>query len=239
MTQKILLLLLCPFLLISCQDELKYDSTIRIAYQGRVTDAAGNPIANLPVGVYISKDEDANGLNYLFAYDHDMISYTTTDGNGDYKMFFPQPKNQDNIVLFINQDIPGIAVNESYSKLVITNLRTENLTDYKIDFGVTQLYEVANSTTLQIDFTNTSGQSLTKLNTIGKVSESVIDYNFNLPPVDGVNAYIMTNYNVGKDQTVTLKYQTRSGNEAGVQVVSNHEVQIPIGTEPVIYQLNY
>jgi len=239
MIQKILLTLLCPLLLTSCQDELKYDATVRIAYQGRVTDAAGNPIANLPVGVYISKDEDADGLNYLFAYDHDMISYTTTDGNGDYKMFFPQPKNQNNIVLFLNQDIPETAVNESYSKLIINNLRSENLSDYKIDFGVTQLYEVANSTTLQIDFSNTSGQSLTKLNVTGKVSESVIDYNFNLPPIDGVDTYITTNYSVGKNQTITLKYQTRTGNETGAQVVSNHEIQIPVGTEPVIYQLNY
>jgi len=239
MTQKIILLLLCSLLFISCQDDLQYDSTVRIAYQGRVTDASGNAIANLPVGVYISKDEDADGLSYLFGYDHDMISYATTDDNGNYKMFFPQPKNQDNIVLFVNQAIPGTTVNESYSKLVINNLRLENLTDYKIDFGVTQLYEVASSTTLQIDFTNTSGQSLTKLNVVGKVSENVIDYNFNLPPVDGVNTYIMENYNVAKSQTITLKYQTRYGNGEGAQVVNNHEVQIPIGTEPVIYQLNY
>ncbi|KGO95136.1 carboxypeptidase-like regulatory domain-containing protein [Flavobacterium subsaxonicum] len=236
MLKKLLLFFIAVIALTACDDELKYTGDERVLYQGRITDANGSPLQGVPVSVYISKD-GYSGLYYNPISDTDIISYTTTDAGGNYKMFYPAPRNQNNIALLVNYQNAYNPQNTTYSSTSFQNLIPENLSDNKLDFEDIKLFEVANATTLSININNAGGYAISKLNLVGLIDKNEVDYNFNLP-LEDENYNYQESYLVAKNQTVTLKYQTRTYINDNT-LISNHEVQIPIGSEPVNYTLEF
>lgn len=214
-------LLLLP--LVGCESDLSYDGQTRVMYEGTVLNAEGQPLTGVPVGIYITK----NGYFYSLGYDSDLISYTRTGAGGHFRMVFPLPENEDNISLLINKQAIA-SPDPVYSSMEIYNIGSENLSGYKIDFGVLKLYKVENSVTLSITVSPQASQ-VSKLNITGLADNNVIDFNLQQPRDENDNHFLPLQSQVAKNQTILLRYQLANG--------LTGERQVQINEQPVEYVL--
>jgi len=221
MSRNLLLSIFVVVLLCSCG--IDYDGTTKLIFEGRVTSPDGTALSGIRVSTTVANN-----------FDSDEISYDTTDDNGYYRMIFPRAKGIVDTKVTINSPYYITSGNNTYSSTAFTNIVLNQVNDYKIDLGTTQLYQKFDSVGLTINLNNTTGNQILKVNTIGLVDDSSIDYNFEKPYNKDSDKYeysIKTQFAVAKNQTVTIKYLLVNG--------TVNEVQVPIGEESVTYTLNY
>jgi hypothetical protein len=221
MSRNLLLSVFAVVLLCSCG--IDYDGTTKLIFEGRVTAPDGTALPGIRVSTTVANN-----------FDSDEISYDTTDNHGYYRMIFPRAKGIIDTKVSINNPYYTTSGNTAYSSTTFTHIGLNQVNDYKIDLGTTQLYQKFDSVGLTINLNNTTGNQILKVNAIGLVDDSSIDYNFEKPHTEDSNKYeysIKTQFTVAKNQTVTVKYLLVNG--------TVNEVQVPIGEESVTYTLNY
>ena len=232
--KKALALLIIGLILMSCTS---YEGDTKIIYEGRVLDATGNPLAGIPVNILVKRTIGIWAFPILYSRDTDLISYTTTDAMGRYKLIFPKPKDGATMSLLLNFYNPATAAYPNLSSTVVYNLLEQNNTDYKVTFSDNKLYDIANSVPLTIQFNPQSGKVIQKMNLKGLVRENYIDYNLDLVEED--TTPWINNFNnvvqVAPNQTLTIEYQVQdqSGN------ITVQEAQVQINDQALTYQLNY
>ncbi|RZJ74545.1 MAG: hypothetical protein EOO45_08275 [Flavobacterium sp.] len=222
MVRKLLYLILLFPLLTGCENDLTYDGRTKIIYEGKLVDQEGNPLANIPVSIYVTK----RGYFYSAGSDRDLISYATSDANGHYKMVFPQPENEDNISLLINRPTPKRQPDSTYSTTEIYNLKSENVSDYKLVFETTSLYKVENSVQLAIGYP-VGNPAIVKLNLLGMVKDNIIDYNISYPRDESDYHNLRYSVDVAKNQMLIIEYQLEDG--------TTGQREVEIGDSPLHY----
>lgn len=193
---------------------IQYEGDERLIVTGRLADSFNNPIAgaNMETHTYIE-----NG--YLFGNSTDLISFTKTDENGNFKMSFPKP------VDYQNTKIDVIANNTLQEK----NFRFINLSDfsdYKLDLGIIKLYQENETSALKITLNQMNNwNQIVKIQLIGDIAEDEIWINSPHVEYDYNNLFIKK---VAKNQLLTVKYKVKN---SITDVVSLQETNIIIGND--------
>lgn len=247
MIKKISYIVLIYLLLTSCDDRLEYSGTKKIVFEGRIVDENNLPLNNIDVSVYVTKNGSGGGGWFMYApdshSDDDIITYTTTDGNGYYRMIFPMPKDQDNIDLLINREVEtSTHYNPDYSNSVITGIKPENIIDYGLDLGEQKIFNLNNQTELTVTINNMPlyYYGYIDIELTGLVNDAIYDYNlpahFNYDitgPYEDTSAHYA--FKVAKNQDIVFTYS--NGNINGIS--SYAQTTIHIGNEPVNYIIEY
>jgi len=247
MIKKLFYLVLVCFPLTSCDDRLDYIGTKKIVFEGRIVDENNLPLDNIDVSVYVTKNGSTGGSWFMYVPDSrgddDIITYTTTDSNGYYRMIFPMPRDQDNIALFINQDVKtSTHYNPDYSNSIITGIKPENIIDYGLDSGEQKIFNLDNQTELTVTINNMPlyYYGYIDIELAGLVNNGIYDYNlpahFNYDitgPYEDTSAHYV--FKVAKNQDVVFTY-----NNGIINGVSSYaQTTIHIGNEPVNYIIEY
>ncbi|MXN90261.1 hypothetical protein GR160_03395 [Flavobacterium sp. Sd200] len=244
MIKKIFFLILTAAIFQSCDDKLYYSGKERILMQGRIVDQNNSPVQGIPVNIFVEKDDnDPLFLIGRSLEDEDIISYTTTDANGYYKMLMPRPLNQDNISLIINKPTSEQGQNTDYSNTVVTYISLRDADDYAINFSEQKLYRLQDNITITITVNNVpsnfNGKLLTDISGLINNKITTIQqpyYNqFYLYDTTYQNNFTTIKYtlNVAKNQTISFKYQRN------VSTGATTEHLINVGNEPANYNVNY
>ncbi|TRW25835.1 hypothetical protein FMM05_06330 [Flavobacterium zepuense] len=247
MMKKLFYLILVFLLLTGCDDRLEYSGTKKIVFEGRIVDENNLPLNNIDVSVYVSKEGSGGESSFIFGAhsdsDEDIITYTTTDSNGYYRMIFPMPRDQDNIALFINREVEtSTHYNSNYSNSIITGIKPENITDFDLNFGEQRIFNLDNQTELTVTVNNIPlyYYGYIDIELAGLVNDAIYDYNlpahFNYDttgPYDDTSAHYV--FKVAKNQDIVFTY-----NNGIVNGISSYaQTTIHIGNEPVNYIIEY
>lgn len=222
------------YLLYGCGPDYEWDT--KIIFQGKVTDQYGQPLAGIKVCSYISDDINLGPWGNLNG--DEIISETITDAEGNYILMFPRPEEDNGIMLLINMLPYRERLNEDISSEAIYNIRQDNFDDYRIDFGIKQLYRTDNSTTLTINLIN--DDMLPYFGSIiidGFVQESYTNYNFYNFYDDYIPYPIGSPVTVAKNQILTIKYQEYSSELNANPVI--REAEVSVGDGPVTYTIPF
>lgn len=206
----------CGILLSGCG--INYDGSTKHIFEGRVTDAEGNPISNVEVYTEVSDGHWS-----------DKIGVDVTDANGNYRMIFPGADEDVVFRIMFNQKNYAPDEVRYWSSSSIYNILQNHLkdSDYLINFGETRLYPVSESVQLTIQISeNISEYMVEQIAVYGLVDNNALNYNFGTPPTEFPDYGYQTFYNVAKNQVLTIKYIISS---------QTYEAQIPVGDEPVTY----
>jgi hypothetical protein len=234
--QKKILLLICPILLL-CGCGIDYEWDTRLIFEGVVADENGQPLQGIRIFTNVTQGTGSTGMLGSWGNDNDIVSETITDENGYYRMFFPSPQNEEQMLLLINNSRIGSDYSNPFSTTTIYNILKHDLTDHKLDFGEQRLYRVENTTTLQITYEQVNSTSaLSNIKLEGLINDKRINYNFTDADFD--HSYIGTAL-ISKNQTLILSYSVTSLTPQGEFITTPYEVEIPVGADPVIYTLQY
>ncbi|MGV3459460.1 MAG: carboxypeptidase-like regulatory domain-containing protein [Flavobacterium sp.] len=231
MLKNTLYLILACCLLAGCED---YDWETRMIVEGRVVDQNGNPVSGIVVNTEVDTDPSAGNSSLV-----EIISYTTTDANGYYRMMFPKPNYNGKINLLINADQYRNAIDAAYSITEISNVRQSNFNDYLVNLGEQDIFLINELTTLTIETNDDPALIgyITAIEVDGLLQQKVIDYNFDVENPDN-QFYFTEVYSVAANQSLVVKYTTRTEGFNG-PVYTTTEASVQIGTEPVTYAINY
>lgn len=222
--KRILSLICILFSLTSC--EIQYDGETKIAVTGKIIDENGNPISNKDIQIVVL---DGPGL---ILPGSDLISFGTSDQNGNFTLIFPAPRDGNRISISINDIINQFDAYQS--KNIIVNKK--NLENYKLDLKNLILYKNESINTLRLILNPTSpNKQIKDLQIEGKQPNMHIDlveY-----PTQNNNPLINTSYHVIKNQTIVLKYTIIDYSNNGA--TATNSVSIPIGDDPVNYTITY
>lgn len=231
MIKKLLCFCFILFTIYSCVD-LVYSGSSKIVYTGRVTDASGTPVTGIPLRIFIQKGDGP--LGFIFQGSNEaaeVISYTTTDEDGNYTMIFPTPKNESAISLLINRDENGQISNNMYSNIVKYRLeKPGESNDFTVDSGDNQVFKTAEATTLTV-IANDPWHNITP---VGVINNQIIYAD------DAVHQYYQYTSNgdqkeytfsVAKNQTILLRYTF------GDYMDEYTEVPVYVGESPVTYTI--
>ena len=239
--KKILLLLSLLYLTTGCENELEYAGETKIVFKGRIVNVNNQPVAGLPVSVYVYKAGGTPGFWPTGGSDSDYITDAYTDAQGYYTMIFPRPTNHDNLRLYVNYSRPEdeVAGNDSFSSIGIGSIPDEELADYGIDFGTRQI--LANdipTTTVTITFMDVPeiNHIPLLLSSDAPLPDAELLYPNILTPQDYENGYLTGGalINVPQNQEFTFTYHYRQGFADQTEAIA-----LPVGTEPVTYTINY
>ncbi len=243
MIKKIFILLIFAAAFQACDDRLNYSGNTRILMQGRIVDRDGSPLKDVPVKIFVQKERrDGNFLWGASDEDEDVISYTFTDDNGDYKMIMPRPNNQNNISLLINHNAANRPVHPNYSGKVITDIATTDATDNTINFTEQVLFRMQDTVKPTVTINNLPEYSYGSLlvNIDGLVHNNTVSHsNMYYQPSLQITEYLENytslrySYNVAKNQTLSFKY--KKGGLEGAIITHT----IPIGNSDLDYTINY
>lgn len=204
----------------SCS-ELEYSGSTKILFEGTIANENGEPLPGIRICTYVSKSGD-----------EDVISYTTSDENGHYRMFFPSPRNEKNVALLINQTEPHTTANTALSAITVQNIDLDLIKEYTVDFGNYKIFNPENAVTLTIQFVYTSelGEPPHQVQVDGIISDDHINYNPKPEDDDYFYDGNQATYHVAKNQDITVKY---------VQDGVKHEVTIPVSQSDLTYTIEY
>lgn len=215
--------LLLPLLALSLTGcGIDYRGSTKIIFEGRVTNAAGQPLEGIKVITHYTTNDD-----------HDDVGIDFTDSNGYYQMVFPGAKSNVTISVSINDPDYTEDGNSPWSSTRIINISKGQIADYSIDFGSEALYQKDNSVALHIDIPEPVSEVTVKnIEVKGLVNDKSIDYNFAEPGYEDFYFYYdgQGDFQVAKNQVVILKYLLSDG--------STGEVEITINEADVTYTLN-
>jgi len=243
MIKKIFFLICFASFLQACDDKIYYTGDTRILLQGRILNQNNEPLQGIPLTIFIEKGErDGWFIIGPSLADEDVISYTTTDGNGYYKMIIPKPENYDNISMLINQSSPAREQNTDYSNTVITDISISDAEDYTLNFSEQKLFKLQDSVALTITVNNVPDYLNGNLptNFSGLIHNKIItldepfSYNLYLESTTYQNNYstIKYTFTVAKNQVLAFKYRRNASNETVEHLIT-------VGNEPLNYNLNY
>lgn len=203
---------LIVFLSISC--EIQYEGKRRFIAEATVIDKDGNPLEGIKIEV------DA---------DDDNISYKNTDKNGYSIQIFPSQYRGGSFSININPD------ENIYQSKVISNIKESDFVDFAFNLGTVTLFKNSDLTNFHIDLEQVSENTrLESLEINAITSESHIDYN----EPEEEYFYPETYFDVLKNQNFTLFYSVRNFDTSPPTLIE-YSVNLSIGTEPLIYELEY
>lgn len=230
MLKKLLCFSMLSTLLISCES---YDWHTKLIFEGRIVDQNGNPVQGVTVSTYIHD-------NYgWFSYaESEIISYTKTDGNGYYRMMFPDPQSEDEILLLINKDKSGHRLDPSVSDIVIRNIREHNFNDFLINFGDQRIFREQNSTAFNLSIIDDPAQNaeISDVSIEGMIQQNSIDYNIAGAAIFYEYQHIA--YTVAINQAITINYTLMTFGPSGPEY-SENSIVLQVGTEPIMHTINY
>jgi len=237
MLKNTLYLLIACCLLTGCVDDYEWDT--KMIVEGRVVDQNGNPQKDVDITTKIYYHSEGIALFGDWGPDSKIISFTKTDADGVFRMMFPRPKNEDDIVVLINTNDDRDPINSQLSSTIIYNIDQVNFNDHLVNLGEHTVFSVGALTTLNIETNDDPSLDgyITAIEVNGLLKQSVINYNFDAETQES-QYYTFETFNVAANQTVTVKYQIRTIENNG-PVFTTNEVPVQIGTEPVIHTINY
>ncbi|CAM3690081.1 hypothetical protein FSS13T_13940 [Flavobacterium saliperosum S13] len=212
-------LLFVLFSLLGCT--LQYEGEERLVVTGKLIDKYNNPIQSNNVEVWIHMNEQQGGI-YPSGGDQDLISFTQTDANGNFRMLFPKPINEDEIELkFYDKD--NIYQNKSY-----INIKKSNFIDYTFTANTITLYKKEDITLLKVILNNVNpANQIERISLIGQTAESLFWVN---PLENNENFYYYDSYfhEVAKNQTLIMEYDVK---DFATQQITTLQQTINIGTD--------
>lgn len=212
--KKIVVLLL--FSLFSC-GEIPYDGETKLEISGKLVDKQGNPLSNIDVNI--------NVIGNLDNFNSDLISYGKTNSEGKFVFLIPSP--------LVDLPIEIEIKNTTYIDKKILS-KKNNFISYKLDLNEILLSKIDELTTFSIVLNQTnSNKQIKNLKIEGLLYENIL----NLNPINEEPNYLVTDYNVFKNQILILKYQVIDYANNGS--VENFEISIPINDNPTEFIINY
>jgi|GEM_PF-2492310 len=208
---------------------LNYDGSERDSFTGKIIDENGYPKA----GVYVQSIASIDGSPPFSGGDYDVISYDYTDENGNFKMAFPSPKNENEMRLLVNYSDKYNPDDPAYSTIDFYNIQNESFINYRIDFQEIQLYPVENSVLLTLVLNDNMNGHFVGCNLQGKVAEN----HFNFSPFyedENNHFYPNTENLMAPNQTVTVTYYFKNWES---EEIHENSIQIEIYNEPVTYEI--
>jgi hypothetical protein len=212
---KKILFILAVFALNSCG--LEYDGETKLTIQGQLIDANNNPLSNIFVETNVSGNTES-----------DVISYTKTDANGNFRMTFSKPVNPEYFSLHIN-DYSYNYLNTNSQVINILQYKTyrelsdKDFINYKFDIGKQTLYNKSEITSLKITFVNTSYNYYFENQTFEIVGLRPLEDIYLQNNYQNMLGYYGDNYNsiqVVKNQTIIFKFNVRNITTNQVETLS-------------------
>lgn len=204
---------------------IEYDGDTRFVVEGQLTDRNENPISNHAVQVWVHTEQEGYGS------DRDLISFTRTNGFGEFKMAFPRAKGN------IYYNIKMLDGSDTYQNKTVSRIKAKNFKDYTFtsDSPLTLLKtdDIA-ELNLTLNAINPENQII-DLSLDGILADRVIYVN---PPNNPVPYYGDNYYqNVAKNQTLTVNYDVRDNN---TQAINSYQETIVITNEDTLeYTIDY
>lgn len=204
------------FLLLLSSCGISYDGETRLVNEFHVVDSNGESVAGVSVAIIVGVDEQS-----------ETISNGITDQNGNLRLIFSAPSDANGRINFVIADNNPTFLSKTYR-----NILKSDYVAYKISLDNIVLYKPTEATNLFVTTQQTTPNTgIQNLSVISSGDAQHIDYH----PFD---MEFETNFNVLKNQTVTLGY-TLIDFSVTPAIETNHTVAIPIGNDPVDYTLTY
>lgn len=205
------------FLLFSC--EIQYDGERRFIVETTVNDDQNNPLKDIKIEVDAVAGTENSG---------DNISYANTDGNGYSIQIFPPRKNEGTFSIRINPN-SGI-----YQSKVIYNINESDFQDYILKLGTVTLFKNEDITYFDIVLKQVSENVILKSLEIDAISsDSYVNYH----EIEDEYFFPETSFHILKNQSFRIFYSVI--HNTNPPTLSEHSVNISIGDEELIYELEY
>jgi hypothetical protein len=127
--------------------------------EGQVLDRNGQPVPDVPVAVVATRSGIIIPFVIFFPRVETSISEQVTDANGRFQLLFPEPINQNDIVLTINRPTSNDPAISGYNSRSWYNISASDFSRNQISFGQIHLFDPAESTLLTILVKNTNALS--------------------------------------------------------------------------------
>jgi hypothetical protein len=204
---------------------LEYDGSVRMEFKGKILDEAGLPLKNIQVKAIAERRTD-----FMYgAHDSDVVSYGQTDENGEFKLFFPSPINETDLMLWVNSEDSENPINPAYSQILYYHIEEDDTPDFRFDIGIVELIGVEDLVDLRVHFTNSNPFYIHGANYEGKMKIKYLNMSPNLED-DFLNAYPLK---VKPNQTIQVQYFYSADNS---ELMSGTE-EITIGNQDLIYEI--
>lgn len=191
----------CLFLilfLVSCQ--IEYTGDERLVIKGILVDENNQPLANCTVQTWVYKDGGTIPFVLYIPDEKNLISYTTTDENGNYEMVFPKPSNETSMAITI---LPQKNNQEKY----FCNIQKNNFSDYTLNLNSTKIYKNSSISNLIINLNKmeNSSNEIQYIKLIGIFPEQYVYLN----PLEVFDEYFRYDYtrSVVKNQSLLVQYE--------------------------------
>ena len=181
----------------SCQ--IEYTGDERLVIKGNLVDENNNPLSNCTVEAWVYQDNGIPAFQNI--PEKNLVTYTTTDENGNYTMLFPKPSNESGMVVSV---VPMENNQEKY----FWNIQKSNFENYTLNLNSTTIYKKSSISNLiiklnQIDY---SSNEIQYVKLIGAFPEQYAYVN----PLEGIiDEYFGYEYqkSVIKNQTLIVQYE--------------------------------
>lgn len=209
------LLLLILVLIFGC--EIQYDGETKLVVKTQLIDSKGNPLSGKSIVIHTSLD-----------YTSDLISNGITASDGQLTLIFPAP-----IVATINVEISD--KDGVYQTKELIHISKKDFINYELNLVPVVLYKKEELTTftLLLNSVSTTTTTVKNIRIEALKPEEVVDYK----PETENQDYPVTQFKIMKNQDFVLKYSTVNYNYPNQ--ITNHSVNLSIGTAPMSYTITF
>ena len=212
----------------SCQ--IEYTGDERLVVKGNLVDENNQPLANCKIEAWVYKEGGTIPFLFYVPDEKNLISYTTTDKNGNYTMIFPKPSNESSMAVTV---VPKENNQEKY----FINIQKNNFNDYTLNLSSTKIYKKSSISNLIINLNqmDDSSNEIQYIKLIGTFPEHYVYVN----PIDVIDEYFRYDYkkSVIKNQSLIVQYEIFNY-ETGI--LSKIEETILVGdSDTITHTFNY
>lgn len=184
---------------VSCQ--IEYTGDERLVIKGNLIDENNKPLANCKVETCVYKEGGAIPFLLYIPEEKNLISYTTTDENGNYTMVFPKPSNESGMVV-------SVVSMENNQEKYFWNIQKNNFVNYTLNLNSTKIYKKSSISNLVIKLNqiDDSSNEIQYIKLIGTFPEHYVFVN---PLNDDIVNSFRYEYqeSVIKNQSLTVRYE--------------------------------
>ena len=218
-------LFLAVLTVVSCET-IQYDGETRLVIEGKVVDKEQHPIPGTDIEITAYSETNAT----------DLISYGTTDASGNFQLIIPAPKDTNDYLQVIVNQIGNGRQQKRYNSIL-----RKDFSNYKLVLSPIVLY--ANSDLSQLVVNSQPNNSNSFVSNVrltnGFQSEDVFEFN----PIgsDYVDQeYFEYYFKVLKNQMVSISYTTSDFTNPAAPIITEHTESFFVNNEPTFtYTIQY
>jgi len=222
-----IILFLAIITAVSCET-IQYDGETRLVVEGKVVDKNQNPVPDVDIEIVAYSNPNSKA--------EDLISYGNTDASGNFQLIIPAPKDTNDYLKVIVNQIGNGRQQKSYNSIL-----RKDFSNYKLALLPIVLY--ANSDLSQLVVNSQHNNSNFRVSNVrltnGFQSEDVFEFN----PVgsDYIDQeYFEYYFKVLKNQMVSISYKTTDFTNPAAPTITEHTESFFVNNEPTFtYTIQY